>query len=49
MWFVDGREPLIAGVLAHFAERKEPIGGYRIVTEPPTLRHFTAEFEPLGS
>ena len=22
--------------------------GYRIVSEPPQLRHFTARFEPLG-
>ena len=22
--------------------------GYRIVDEPPALRHFTATFEPLG-
>ena len=28
---------------------KERLGGYRIVWEPPALRHFTARFEPLRS
>ncbi len=28
-------------------ERRTRIGGFRIVRQPPTLRHFTAEFEPL--
>jgi len=29
-------------------ERREGIGGYRIVKQAPVLRHFTAEFEPLA-
>ncbi len=29
-------------------ERRELIGGYRIVSQPKFLRHFTARFEPLG-
>ena len=28
-------------------ERRETIGGYRIVSQPKFLRHFTAQFEPL--
>ena len=28
-------------------ERKESIGGYRIISQPKFLRHFTARFEPL--
>lgn len=28
-------------------ERRESIGGYRIVSQPKFLRHFTARFEPL--
>jgi len=29
-------------------ERKNELRGIEIVTEPPMLRHFTAEFRPLG-
>ena len=29
-------------------ERREKLGGFRIVDEPPALRHFTCGFEPLG-
>jgi tyrosine phenol-lyase len=28
-------------------ERRESIGGYRIINQPKFLRHFTARFEPL--
>ena len=31
------------------ASRAEQLPGYEIVTEPPQLRHFTAEFRPLPS
>lgn len=29
-------------------QRRDSIGGYRIVKQPKFLRHFTAEFEPLS-
>jgi tryptophanase len=36
-------------VCAHVASRAQELRGYRIVEEPPTLRHFTSRFEPLGN
>ena len=30
-------------------ERRASIGGYRIISQPKFLRHFTAQFEPLKS
>ncbi|MFQ5634508.1 MAG: tryptophanase [Gammaproteobacteria bacterium] len=32
---------------AELRERKDTLRGYRIAWEPPSLRHFTARFEPL--
>lgn len=32
----------------HVAANADQLTGYRIVDEPPSLRHFTAVFEPLG-
>ena len=29
--------------------RKEALGGYKIVWQPPALRHFTAKFQPLAA
>jgi len=34
-------------VVRWVAERAADLRGYRIVEEPPQLRHFTARFEPL--
>jgi tryptophanase len=35
-------------VCEHVAERAAKLPAYRIVAEPPALRHFTARFEPVG-
>ncbi len=29
--------------------RKRALGGYKIVWQPPALRHFTAKFQPLAA
>lgn len=38
----------LAEVILHVNGTRASLGGYRIVEEPPTLRHFTARLEPLG-
>ena len=38
----------VADTFIALRDRKEQIGGYRMTYEPPFLRHFTAEFEPLS-
>jgi Tryptophanase len=35
-------------VAQFLARNRAAIGGYRIVSEPAALRHFTAVFEPIG-
>jgi len=35
-------------VCLQVAENAGRLMGFRIVDEPPALRHFTAKFEPLG-
>ena len=35
-------------VCRHVAEHADKLPAYRIVEEPPNLRHFTAAFEPIG-
>ena len=38
----------VAEVVLRVAARATSLPGYRIVDEPPSLRHFTARFEPLA-
>ena len=35
-------------VCEHVARDADALTGYRLVDEPPALRHFTATFEPIG-
>jgi len=37
----------VGEVVAEVAKRRDALRGYRIVEQPPWLRHFTARFEPL--
>ena len=37
----------VAEACRRILARKDGVGGYRFTFEPPTLRHFAAEFEPL--
>ena len=39
---------VIADALINIKERASEIKGYKIVEEPPILRHFTAKLRPLG-
>src|SRR5207247_7183790 len=36
-------------VVRWVAERADQLRGMRIISAPPTLRHFTARFEPIAS
>jgi len=38
----------LAEVIVHVFDRRGALGGYRIVSEPPSLRHFTARLAPVS-
>ena len=38
---------VVAQTLANIYDRRESVKGLRFTYEPPILRHFTAEFEPI--
>lgn len=37
----------VVEAVAHVYEKRDKLGGLRIVDEPPALRHFTCAFEPI--
>jgi hypothetical protein len=39
----------VSEAVAYVYEKRGELGGYRIVDEPPTLRHFTCGFTPVVS
>ena len=40
---------VIADALVAIKERAEQVPGYRIISEPKVLRHFTSKLLPVGS
>jgi len=45
--YTQSHADYVVETFAEIAAVKDEIKGYRIVWEPPSLRHFTARFEPL--
>ncbi len=45
--YTDRHMDVVAYSVAHLFEHRERIGGLEMVYEPPTLRFFSARFEPL--
>ena len=46
--YTQSHADYIVETFAEIAAAAKSLRGYRIVWEPPALRHFTARFEPLG-
>ncbi len=46
--YTQSHADYIVEAFAELARRKNSLKGFRIVWEPPMMRHFTARFEPLG-
>jgi len=46
--YTDRHMDVVAASVIALYERRDQLGGLRMVYEPPTLRFFTARFEPLG-
>jgi tryptophanase len=45
--YTDRHMAYVAQAFGRIADRREGIGGLRLVYEAPVLRHFTARFERL--
>ena len=45
--YTQSHADYIVETFAEIAAAPERLKGYRIIWEPPALRHFTAHFEPL--
>jgi len=46
--YTQSHADYVIETFAEIAEAKDKLTGYRITFEPPSLRHFTARFEPIG-
>ncbi len=47
--YTQSHADYLLDVFEEIVAQKDTLRGYRIRSEPPALRHFTAEFEPLSS
>jgi tryptophanase len=47
--YTDTHLEYVAAVLADIAKDPERVGGYRIVSSPPLLRHFKVRLEPVAA
>jgi tryptophanase len=47
--YTDTHLEYVAAVLADIAKDPERVGGYRIVSAPPQLRHFKVRLEPVAA
>ena len=47
--YTQSHADYVAEVFAEVVSRRDRLRGYRIVWQPPQLRHFTAQFEPLDA
>ncbi len=45
--YTQSHADYIVEVFEELAANKDSLRGLKIVKEPPMIRHFTAEFEPL--
>ena len=46
--YTQSHADYVVETFAEIAAAKDRLKGYRIVWEPPALRHFTARFAPLA-
>ena len=46
--YTDNHLGYVAGVAGEIVRRRDRFAGYRVVEEPPFLRHFTAKLAPLA-
>ena len=46
--YTQSHADYVVETFAEIAAVKDKLKGYRIVWEPPSLRHFTARFEPIA-
>jgi tryptophanase len=46
--YTQSHADYVVEVFAELVKRRDELPGYRIVWQPPAMRHFTARFEPIA-